>query len=214
MDGTWGQGLRIVKSVCFALLSQTPNQTRVLLVLCGCVCVCVHEYECLRILCRSCTNDCAWQIMKIRLADPLRVSASFRIALCSQSWSRSRTGMEIMRHLPCLRQRFHCDVPSWKRASLARPGMLRGHQGRASSSYSWYIFDSHPIPDSLPVSILIYVAKQPSRWRKQVSSWPRSCLLYCWAHPFQRFLSEAPSSSPLVVLRRRHSVEDHLSGVG
>lgn len=97
--------------------------------------------------------------MKIRLADPLPVSASFRI---------SRSGMEIMRHLACLRQRFHCMLqPSWKRARLAT-AMPREQRTKVELHrllvvlFVCFRFPPALILDSLPGSILIHVAKQDS----------------------------------------------------
>lgn len=150
--------------------------------------------------------------MKIRLADPLPVSASFRI---------SRSGMEIMRHLACLRQRFHCTLqPSWKRARLAMPchAPRAANQGRASSSPSCAL-RMFSIPARLdsrfPTGFNINSCRQTGlkycRWEQVSVGRIGLGLVYSIAG---HILSSCFLIPPLWPLCRIVVFEDHSSGVG
>lgn len=166
---------------------------------CVYICMCVWVCECLRILCRSCTNDCAWQIMKIRLADPLPVSASFRISL-DRVWKLCAIWLVS-------------GSVSTARCSL--PGSVHGlscHAPRAAPRSSYILSHScalrmFSIPARLdlrfPTGLNINSCRQTEllmgtsvRWPSWLS-WPRSCLLYRWAHPFLMLpLSSSLASLP------------------
>lgn len=134
--------------------------------------------------------------MKIRLTDPLPVSASFRISLSIGYGNYAPFGLS-----PAA---FPLHAAAFLEACTACHAMPRErHQGRASYSpivVSLFVCFRFP---RFPTGFNINSCRQTGlklmgtsvRWPSWLS-WPRSCLLSRWSHPFLML----PHSSSLASL--------------